>query len=159
MLIDRMQTLKPEDSRSHIRCPFQLEQSASKMFIHFSYGPKLLDDRQQARELMEECVERYIEPERRSLVLGSMDRYFPLSNLITVSVDDPETYRGACHRHDPEQQLFLGESASSPGLTKGRLPSGLWSVTLSVHSIVTDTCEYRLRIWTEDPTTDQSAFS
>ena len=158
MLIDRTHALKPANSRSHIHCPFRLEKPASKLVIHFSYGPKRLDDRERARKLMKECIERYVEPERQLVVRGSMDRYFPLSNLITVSVDDPEAYRGACHRHDPEQRLFLAESSSSPGLTKGPLPPGLWTVTLSVHSIVTEICEYRLRIWSEDLPTDQSAF-
>jgi len=150
MLVDRTQTLKPVHSKSHIRCSFRLDRSPAKLLIHFSYAPKLLDDRERARRLLEDCIDRYIEPERRLLVRGSLDRYFPLGNLITVSVDDPEAYRGACHRPEPDQRLFLSEAESSPGLTRGRLPPGEWAVTLSVHSIVTDACEYRLRVWTEE---------
>ena len=150
MLIDRIQTVTPEHSRSHIRFPFRLPREASKLHIHFAYGPKALEDREASRRLMEECISKYIEPERQPIVRGSMERYYPLTNLMTLSVDDPEAYRGACHRHDPEQRLFLSGEEASPGLAKGPLPAGLWTVTISVHSIVTERCEYRLQVWAEE---------
>lgn len=150
MLIDQTQTLTPELSRSHIRFPFHLTREASKLHIHFVYGPKTLEDRERSRRLMEDCIGKYIEPERKPLVLRGLERYYPLSNLITLSVDDPNAYRGACHRHDPEQRLLLSEAEASPGLTKGPLPAGQWTVTVSLHSIVTERCEYRLQVWAEE---------
>lgn len=31
----------------------------------------------------------------------------PLQNPITISIDDPVRFRGAAHRHSPDQKLFI----------------------------------------------------
>ncbi|MFC0334972.1 hypothetical protein ACFOLF_18675 [Paenibacillus sepulcri] len=147
MLIDIKTTVKPEDSRTHIRYPFTLDQPAHALRIRFEYSPKLLEDDSKARRLLEQSMELYVLPEQRELAIAGIDRYLPLSNLITLSVDDPDGYRGACHRHDPKQQFLLSHSEASPGLAKGRIGAGEWTITLSFHSIVTEECTYHLEAW------------
>jgi len=126
-----------------------VEGACDRLCIQFSYSPKKLEDEAKAKQLLERSVQMYMEPAYRQPILEKMDRYLPLTNLVTVSVDDPVGYRGACHRHDSEQWLVLSPSAASPGLTKGPITEGWWSITLSVHSIVTGSCDYRLAVWTE----------
>ncbi|CAI6085749.1 hypothetical protein [Cohnella sp. JJ-181] len=147
MLLDIEKHVTPEHSRSHLRFPFRLERPAAKLNIRFSYTPKVLEEDAVARRLMEISIERYIEPERQKAALENLERYLPLQNLITVSVDDADGYRGACHRHDPAQQLYLSENGASPGLIGGRIGVGDWAVTLSVHSVVTESCACRLEVW------------
>ncbi|WP_217593959.1 hypothetical protein [Cohnella sp. GbtcB17] len=150
MLIDIRANATPEDSRTHVRFAFQLDEPAFAVRIHFEYSPKRLDDDGRARELLKHSFEKYVLPEQRALAKERLDRYLPLNNLITLSVDDPDGYRGACHRHDPVQGLTISEHDASPGLMKGKLAAGEWTITLSLHAIVTDSCAYRLQVWVED---------
>ncbi|MCZ8511871.1 hypothetical protein O9H85_05430 [Paenibacillus filicis] len=137
-------------SRSHISYKFHLGEPGGKLWIRFVYGPKNLDDMELAKSLIYDSIEKYTEPSRIPLVQAKWESYLPLKNLITVSVDDPDNHRGAGHRHDPEQLLFLSAEDASPGLVKGEIPAGMWEVTLSLHAIVTDICNYSLEIWQEE---------
>ncbi|TFE26301.1 hypothetical protein [Cohnella luojiensis] len=143
----------PDDSRQHFAHRFNLDHPTAKIWIRFNYSPKVLEDNERAKPLIMAGIDLYSAPEQKQLLQGGWERYLPLTNLITVSVDDPEGNRGACHRHDPEQLLFLAERDSSPGLTKGRMVAGIWSVTLSLHSIVTEQCSYHLTVWASEEET------
>ncbi|MFD0710476.1 hypothetical protein [Paenibacillus sp. GCM10027626] len=150
MLIDKMQTLSPLDTSKHTSSKFELLRPKSKLHIEFSYSPKLLADGERAKEFMAACIDRYFEPERRAAARRHLERDTTLSNLLTVSVDAPDGYRGACHRHDSVQRLFLAAEEASPGLMKGPIGTGEWAVTISVHSVVTESCTYRLRVWADE---------
>ena len=145
-LLDIQGSAVLEQSRTHIRVPFELQTGVSRLHIRFEYAPKILEDREAALDLLQESYELYILPEQREQAIARADRHLPLKNLITLSLDDPNGYRGACHRHDPVQELFLSREAASPGLMSGELEAGAWIATLSLHCIVTPTCDYRLRI-------------
>jgi hypothetical protein len=70
-----------------------------------------------------------------------------LSNLLTVSLDDASgTYRGAGHRQSNDQHLLLGPAMASPGLVAGPLPPGAWTLTISVHTLVSAQCELSIQI-------------
>lgn len=150
MLIDKMQTLSPLETSTHISSKFELLRPKSKLHIEFSYSPKLLEDGERTREYVAACIDRYFEPEQRAAARKHLERDTKLSNLLTVSVDAPDSYRGACHRHDPNQLLFLSAEEASPGLMKGPIGAGVWAVTVSVHSVVTESCTYRLRVWADE---------
>jgi len=147
-LLDLQGNCTPEDSRTHIRIPFVLPQATEELRIRFEYAPKTLDDREYSIRLLEESFDQYLLPAQRQQANTQVDQYLPLKNLITLSIDDEQSYRGACHRHDEIQDLTLSASQASPGLMAGPLRAGSWSVTLSLHCIVTESCNYRLQIWT-----------
>ncbi|MBB6671173.1 hypothetical protein H7C19_10780 [Cohnella nanjingensis] len=140
----------PDDARTHRRYPFELREPSDGLHIRFAYSPKTLEDREESRLLMERSIALYVAPDQQARALENVDRYYPLKNLITISVDDGRGYRGACHRHDAEQRLFLSEEEASPGLTRGPVEPGRWCVTLSLHAIVTASCSYRLEVWTAE---------
>ncbi|NGZ76886.1 hypothetical protein [Saccharibacillus alkalitolerans] len=149
-LLDIQGSVTPEESRTHIRVPLELHEGCGRLNVRFEYAPKNLEDRERALELLKESYDLYILPEQREQAVARADRHLPLKNLITLSFDGPDGYRGACHRHDEVQELFLASGEASPGLMPGRLEAGEWNVTLSLHCIVTATCEYRLRAWTSE---------
>lgn len=149
-LLDIRGRVTLEDSCTHIRIPFELEQPCGRLNLRLEYGPKVLEDREKALALLEQSFDLYILPEMKEQAAAQADKYLPLKNLITLSLDDPYGYRGACHRHDPVQHLYVTEQDASPGLTAGPLKPGSWRVTLSLHCIVTDICDYRLQIWSEE---------
>jgi len=147
LLIDRTGSLSPDDSKTHLRFPFRLDRECANLHIEFDYSPKLLEDEERARDLLDAAFELYVEPARRAAARANAERYLPLANLVTVSVDDPNRYRGACHRQDPMQRLHLSAVEATPGLLPGRIEEGEWTLTLSVHAIVTESCSYRLKAW------------
>lgn len=140
----------PGDSKKHVRIPVHVTQVCDQLHLRFEYAPKALEDRGQARELLTRSFEAYLLPEQIKQAETQAEHYLPLKNLITLSVDDPAGYRGACHRQDPVQELFISEASASPGLMKGPVLPGAWQITLSLHSIVTESCHYRLQIWTSE---------
>jgi len=140
----------PADSGTHIVHRFSLNGPAGKLTIRFAYAPKRLEDNERARGLIMASIGLYTAEEQKKIVSGNWEKFLPLNNLITLSVDDPEGYRGAAHRQDPEQLLVLSEREASPGLMKGELAAGIWSITLSLHAIVTERCSYKLEVWTSE---------
>jgi hypothetical protein len=149
-LLDLQGYASPEDSKTHIRIPFELDGGCGKLNLRLQYAPKTLENREKALQLLKNSYDLYILPENREFAMENADRHLPLKNLITLSLDDARGYRGACHRQDEVQELFVSERDASPGLMSGELVPGSWSVTLSLHCIVTDICDYRLQIWTTE---------
>ncbi|SEA70458.1 hypothetical protein [Paenibacillus sp. 276b] len=149
-LLDLQGYASPKDSKTHIRIPFELEEGCVKLNLRLQYTPKTLENRENALRLLKESYDLYILPEHREYAIANADRHLPLKNLITLSLDDARGYRGACHRQDEVQDLYISEREASPGLMAGELVPGPWSVTLSLHCIVTDTCTYRLEVWTTE---------
>jgi len=149
-LLDRRGRVSPKDSKTHVRIPFQLIRSCGRLNIRLEYSPKTLDDREQTLALLKRSFDLYLLPEQKERAAAQADQFMPLKNLITLSLDDPQGYRGACHRQDAVQHVYVTDQKASPGLMPGKLESGPWQVTLSLHCIVTETCDYRLQIWTEE---------
>ncbi|MEC0171112.1 hypothetical protein [Paenibacillus graminis] len=149
-ILDARGRVTPASSKSHIIHRFFLTSAGGRLGIDFSYGPKQLEDLEKARTLIERSIDLYFEEEAMAQAKAHFKSYLPLNNLITVSVDSPHGHLGAAHRHDPEQFLHVSRHEASPGLVSGDIVAGMWEVTLSLHAIVTDYCEYSLQIWQEE---------
>ncbi|ANS73903.1 hypothetical protein AWM70_04380 [Paenibacillus yonginensis] len=150
LLLDVQGKAAPCCSKSHIAYRFFLPRPGGRLLLDFAYGPNNLEDPVKAKALIEESLRTYVEEELQDQAKARWESYLPLKNLITVSVDGPGGHRGAAHRHDPEQHLFLSRNEASPGLEHGELRQGMWEVTLSLHAILTDWCAYSLQIWQEE---------
>lgn len=148
-LMDIQGQVTPEDSRRHLRIPFVLPSMVEQLNLRFEYGPKMLTDKRRAIQMLKQSFNRYLLPDTQEIITPQVETFLPLSNLMTLSLDDPHRYRGACHRHDPVQELYVSAHGASNGLLKGDLEQGPWCVTISIHCIVTDICHYRLKIWTD----------
>lgn len=136
--------LRPDDTRSNRYIFFDVPEGTEKLHITYSYSPKNLEDKEKSYELIRENILRDA-PE-------DIDRYtdyeefLPLKNLVTVSLDSPEGFRGAAHRHDCDQYHEISENFASPGFLKGKITAGQWRLSLNVHAIVTDICTCRIKI-------------
>lgn len=138
--------LFPEQSKTTIYHPFTLSAPCEALRIRFSYTPKALADEAAADALIEEGFVRYILPEDREALYALRGEVKPLVNLLTISLDAPDGYRGAAHRHDPEQEHIVGTADSAYGFTDGPLLAGTWRVGVSVHAVITRPCTYRLTV-------------
>ena len=62
-----------------------------------------------------------------------------LRTLITLSVEGPDGFRGAGHRHGAMHEVVLSEHAATPGYLKGPILPGQWTVTLHTHLVMGQT--------------------
>ncbi|WP_458127015.1 hypothetical protein [Paenibacillus sp. Z3-2] len=140
--------LNPLSSKTHITYQFHLDPHLSLLEIEFRYAPKSWLDKEASQPLILEAIETYSDPAWIELHKQEWEKFYPLQNLLTLSLDSPEGFRGSAHRHDPEQQHVIcqDESKTSPGFIAGEIPSGVWKVTISVHCVVTPDCCYELLV-------------
>ncbi len=143
VLYEASGTVYPASAQSHIIHRFMIHEPVPSLQIEFSYEPKLLNDEQTAERLITRAMNQYGYEQQN---IDDWRKYAPLQNLITLSLDDPYRHRGQAHRMDPVQQHVLTEQEASPGFWPGSNPAGLWTVTLSLHAVVTEQCRYQLRM-------------
>lgn len=133
-----------QQEKTNIAVPFSLPTAAKQLVVHFSYAPKKLEG-EAAEQKAEACLARDV-PQEERVNYPDASAYTPLLNLITVSVDDPEGYRGCAHRQNPQQTHILSAGKSSPGFLSRTCPAGDWRVMLHVHALVTGSCTCKLAV-------------
>ncbi|MEJ5199868.1 MAG: hypothetical protein WHX53_13175, partial [Anaerolineae bacterium] len=59
-----------------------------------------------------------------------------LSHLITLTIFDPDGFRGAGHRDGAQHRVRIAADGATPGYLPGPLPAGEWTVQLDTHRIM-----------------------
>lgn len=142
-----------EQKKTNIRVPFLLKSGGKSLKISFSYSPKILNDNQKAVLLIEDCLNR--DAGEFANEYSDYSEFLPLKNLITISLDSPNGYVGAAHRHSPSQTVLISETESSNGFIPCKIAAGKWSVVINVHAIVTDYCDFNLKVEVEEAETNE----
>lgn len=136
----------PENEKTNLVLPFTVPFDASKIQIFYTYAPKMLDGTP-ALEKAEACLCRDAGEYRGEYPAAAC--YLPLNNLITLSLDAPDGYRGCAHRQAPQQTHILTQNSCSPGFLPGKIQKGEWKLWLHVHALVTAYCDCRIKIEVE----------
>ncbi len=136
--------LRPDDSKSNSYIPFTVPEGIKKLFITYSYSPKILEDKEKSYELIRENILRDAPDDLDRYT--DYEEFMPLKNLVTVSLDSPVEFRGAAHRHDENQYHEISKDFASLGFLKGEINAGQWTLSLNVHAVVTDVCTCRIKI-------------
>ncbi len=138
-------TLLQKDEKTNVPLEFDLEHDAEYLKISYSYSPKRLEDEETARRKVLECLLRDapIDDEEYSV---DTEKYLPLLNLVTLSLDDENSYRGAAHRQANVQEHILSKDIASPGFIKGEIKKGMWQIVLNVHALVTEKCVCEIKV-------------
>lgn len=157
LLFETHEQLSPADHQTHRVYPFDVPPECTALHVRISYAPKLASA-EQSQRLFRAALARQSSTLRGRLADGLVNAWQSayaaaeqrIVNLITPSLDDANgTYRGAGHRHAPDQDLLLTPTSASPGLVAGPLRAGVWQLTLSVHTLVTPTCEVAIQVAAE----------
>ena len=133
-----------KDEKTNISFPFDVTEGAEALKITFSYDPKVLEDDDRAKILVENNIKK--DAGDFADEYPSWEEFTPLKNLITVSVDDPDTYRGCAHRQDKDQVHIIREYFASRGFHKGAIQKGQWKVVLNLHGMVTQEVNCSLKV-------------
>ncbi len=136
--------LTPEDEKTNVPLDFLVSDDFSNLEIFYSYSPKILEDKEKSRELIEENIKR--DAGENFPDYPSWEAFMPLKNLITLSLDSPSGYKGAAHRQSDSQHHIISEDFASVGFEKTKIEKGKWILTLNLHAIVTEKVQCRVRI-------------
>ena len=134
----------PENEKTNIAFTFDVAEGTESLKITFSYDPTVLEDDERANILIENNIKK--DAGEFAHEYADWDEFKPLKNLITVSVDDPDTYRGCAHRQDKDQIHIIREDFASRGFHKGKIQNGQWKVVLNLHGIVTEVINCKLKV-------------
>ena len=157
-LLTLNERLTPVDHQTHRRYDFQVPSDCEELRVHVSYSPKYasLEESQALsaaalRRQRDDLAQRLGDALAASWMADvSAAAEKAVANLLTISLDDADgAYRGAAHRHAPDQSLVLGSDAASPGLVRGPLPVGTWTLTLSAHTLVSPHVDVAIQIEAE----------
>ena len=137
--------LTPFDTKSNISWYFELEESADFLDITYSYSPKKLEDKEKTKEKIMQCLLKDA-PDTYEEYLPETEKFAPLVNLVTISLDGPDGYVGAAHRHPNIQSHRISSEISSVGFMKTKIKKGKWRLMLNIHAVVTDECAVAVEI-------------
>ena len=144
LLLSQEFQVTPENEKTNLSFPFTVSEGTESLKITFSYDPKILEDDDRANMLIENNIKK--DAGEFAHEYTDWDEFKPLKNLITVSVDAPDTYRGCAHRQDKDQIHIIRDDFASRGFHKGKIQKGQWKVVLNLHGIVTETVNCRLKV-------------
>ncbi|MDR1906199.1 MAG: hypothetical protein LBQ27_04695 [Clostridiales bacterium] len=120
-----------DESNKHIKFPFYVNGGAKRMEICFSFSPKNIQEKEYSKKLLYEGLKKYM-PESKDIGNIDIDKYLPLKNLLTISLDAPSgKYAGAAHRHSESQKHIISEDFSSPGFFPIKIEEGEWTIVVT----------------------------
>lgn len=139
--LDKSGIITPDMDKTNISFEFEVPDGVSKLDIDYLYSPKTVEDESVALNAVSAALEKYLGAENTA----DPHSFLPVNNLVTLSLDDPEGYRGAAHRQPCEQHIVIGDGCSSPGFSKNAVQGGKWRIMLNVHCCVCNV-SYSLKI-------------
>ncbi len=81
-----------------------------------------------------------------------------MTNLLTLTLFDPNGFRGAGHRGGDTHTVELTPDAATPGYLAGALPAGEWTVQIDTHMVLPgEPVHYTLEVAVEEATIDRAA--
>jgi hypothetical protein len=134
--------LDPGSSKTSLEFFFKVPQRVGQITAHMTYDPVCLADRAHSQTLIQAAMRAYAPWEP----LEDWERHMPLSNLITLSLDDPSGFRGNAHRKEGDQTHTLSSAQASPGFLPGPIAQGTWRAMVHIHALVTEGCSLKLTI-------------
>ena len=136
IILDTNGKITTNQNKTNIAIPFFVDSNTEKIIIDYFYSPKTVED---GEALVTQCLSEY------QVESDNIDRFLPVKNLVTLSFDDPDGYRGACHRQANQQQIIIANSDSTYGIINRPTISGNWQIMLNVHYVGCEV-EYKLKV-------------
>ena len=125
-----------DDSTTHF-FSFSVPPDTEAVSLKLTYDPGAESDPERARKIISDILEAqtpWLDPDKE------WKKYFPISNLLTLSLDGPHGHRGNAHRKASGEVMYVGEKYASPGFYAGRPESGEWKVSVHIPCAVTEQC-------------------
>ncbi|WP_428911800.1 CehA/McbA family metallohydrolase [Niallia sp. Krafla_26] len=114
--------------QAHLVYRVYVPENVSEIVVHFQYGPILETE----KETIRKAVVREGLPES---VIGEDTT---VRNLLTVSINDPESFRGAHHNFNEDQTLIISDERATEGFIAGPIHEGYWEFIISCHGVFSE---------------------
>ena len=147
----------PTDAQHDVPFAFTCPEGTAEVRLYFTYGPGKETADEICRPQVEKALTRYYDCYPRELQPMQTDRFLPVKNLITISLDKDGQYVGNAHRWDTDQTHILTTETASRGFTPPACLDGAWSGMLHLHEVISPACTGTLRI--EGRLTDEMVSS
>ena len=136
--------------QSHINHNFFIDKDLHSIYIQLKYDRSSISDDEAKRLIQARITEDSGSYSKDTInnLMDSWERFRNIRNLITLSFDDSNGFRGASHRGVEDLRITILPDFATEGYIKGVIPKGTLNVTLSTHALVKD-CFYHLKIETD----------
>lgn len=134
-------------NRSHIIHKFTLSKDCNSIKIIFEYSPKFVENDMKAKELVQSIIDKQVIGINKEKEKNNWKLYKDLKNLLTISIYDSMGFRGCAHRQNQYQEHIIREKEASPGMIEGMVPKGEFIIKVSAHALVTDKCNYIIKVY------------
>ncbi len=138
ILLEKTGIVTPKDDKTNIFFDFDVPNGIEKIIIDYNYSPKTVVNTIEVLALIEKKMKEYG-------ASGAPEDYLPVKNLITLSLNDENCYRGAAHRQADTQHHEISKEFADAGFIKGKIESGKWQIALNVHCCACNV-HYNLKI-------------
>lgn len=142
-LLNSQMIVHQSSDQSHISHRFFLPEGIESLTISFSYSPKFVEYGLENQEIVRKAFDFYDDKLVKNKKV--VKDFSPFKNLLTISIEDPIGFRGNCHRFHPEgYEIHVSDENSTPGVLNREMKSGMWTITINSHCILSETCDVQL---------------
>lgn len=122
--------------QAHLRYEFYVPKGATALTIYFNYGPFTEENPDELKEVFK----------RDGVPVELLKKDEAFRNLLTLSVNDAQTFRGAHHWFNGAQTIEINDQQASDGFVSGPVVEGNWQVIISCHGIFSPFVEGDIRV-------------
>lgn len=148
-LLSLTNSIDENQSKTNIFHGLFVNENFEKLLIKFSYFPKEMSDDCKALQLISDALQIYA-PTPFDKSYGNAQDFLPIVNLLTLSLDAPDGYRGVAHRYSPVQEHILSCDFASPGFYRGEIIKGRLELVVNAHCVCSDFCTYSIEVFGEE---------
>lgn len=145
VIVDEIIKFTQNQSKTNVTIPFTLEKDYEILEIYCEYSPKKVKNMAFTKQALEEAFERFIPESARPKDL-KWEKYAPLSNLLTFSLDYGDRYLGCAHRHDKKQKHVICKNNSSVSFENHAPIRGTYSAVINLHAVLSEVVTYHLKV-------------
>ena len=136
----------PQDAQHDVPIAFPFPEGTTEIRLYFTYSPGKETADEICRPAVEKALTRYYDCYPHELQPMPVDKFLPVKNLVTISLDKGGQYVGNAHRWDTDQTHILTTGRASRGFTPPARVEGPWGGMLHLHEIISPVCTGTLRI-------------
>ena len=151
-LLEENYVWTPRNSKTDQTFSFIVPETIEQIKIRFEYSPGKEEDPAVCLPPVRDALNRYYDNYPRDLQPMQEEKFIPIKNLITLSLDKDGVYLGNAHRWAPQQEHLISVQKASLGFVPPAILAGKWNGMLHLHEVLSGTCTGHLLVEGETAT-------
>ncbi len=128
--------INPSAHQAHLIYRVYVPENLAELEIQFQYGPIVEKNQQMIRNAVI----------REGLLETIIDENTTVRNLLTVSVNERQNFRGAHHFFSENQNIRISEEHATEGFIPGKINEGHWEFIISCHGVFSEEVNGRIEV-------------